>query len=64
MSTLKLNNYYRSQLEKIGNPHVGYAPQVKINSPENGQTNWMALNDESAQELVNWLNENYNVVLK
>lgn len=58
-----LTNYYQSQLDKIGNPHSGYAPQFKLNSSKTGNTNWMAVNDESAQVLVNWLNDHYNVVL-
>lgn len=50
-------NYYNDQLKKIVlNPQ--YYPTVKIIT-ESAETNWMAINPESAQSLVDWLTANF-----
>lgn len=57
-----LTGYYTRQMERIGNPHTDYAPLVKFTHGDT-HTNWMALNDESATELVKWFIAHYNVNL-
>lgn len=71
MKTLKDQSisYYRAQLERIPAGKAGtYAPQIKITqsvtsgtSQQSVSTNWLGLNNESAQELVNWLQTNFQV---
>ena len=52
-------NYYKNQLNRIDTKSE-YAPSIKISS--NGiSTKYMDLNDESANELVLWLKENFNI---
>ena len=50
-------SYYTDQLNRV-NTKQEYPPTFKINSVE-GETKWMNLNQESAQELIDWLMENY-----
>lgn len=57
-----LINYYADELKKIANPRADYAPLIKI-TQGNAKTNWLTLSDESATELVKWLQANYNVDL-
>ena len=56
-----MENYYKYQLSKVKTDGE-YPATVKIssiNSDDNGKTNWMDLNKESAQVLVDWLTEKY-----
>jgi len=62
-SVSDLNNYYESQLEKIGNPNTGYQSKIKISHGEIAglHTNWLSLNNESATIIVNWLQLHYSI---
>ena len=48
-------NYYREQLKKLDTNHCVTAKFVS----NNGETKWIALNKESAIEIVQFLTENY-----
>jgi len=50
-------SYYRNQLNKVVTKSE-FPPKFKITSV-GGDTKWMDLNTESAQELREWLDENY-----
>lgn len=52
------SNYYADQLAKIGKSE--YAPTIVVNH-ETGKTNHLSLNDDSATQLVKWLNDRYKV---
>ena len=57
-------DYYKDQLSRV-NTKGEYKPRFKVCSDKenlNADTKWMELNDESANELVKWLKENYNIV--
>ena len=51
-------SYYRDQLNRV-DTKGDYAPSFQIKS-EKGDTKWLALNKESAQDLREWLDENYD----
>lgn len=53
-------NYYREQLEKLQVDGFDSPASIKITNADKN-TNWLALNNESANELVNWLRANYNI---
>lgn len=55
-----MEKYYEDQLSLIKNPKMGFPAKVKIEH-ETGSTKWLSLNNESAQVLVNWLNENFEI---
>ncbi len=57
-------SYYREQLNKISiNPKSEYASSVKVFGNGNGEdTKHLSLNQESAQDLINWLKDNFNIV--
>jgi hypothetical protein len=48
-------NYYREQLKKLDTNHCVTAKFVS----NNGDTNYLSLNKESATEIVQFLTENY-----
>lgn len=48
-------NYYREQLKKLDTDHCVTAKFVS----NNGDTNYLSLNKESATEIVQFLTENY-----
>ena len=54
--------YYNEELNKAfhSDKPCKYARKIKVTSEE-GNTNWLSLNDESASELVKYLKEHYNV---
>ena len=57
----ELSNYYKDQLSKVDPKKAGtYAASLKI-SHETASTNWLGLNDESANEIYRWLSEYYNL---
>lgn len=51
------SNYYKGQLAKV-KPSKKQPMKVRLDSEE-GFTNWMNLNDESAKELIIWLQNNF-----
>ena len=53
-------NYYKDQLNRIDTKSI-YAPTIKVSDSNGISTKYMDLNDESANELVLWLKENFNV---
>ena len=53
-------NYYKNQLEKIDFTKSHYNPTFQIKH-ESGQTHNMDLNKESAKELKQWLEANFDV---
>ena len=53
-------NYYASELDKIS-PEDNVSIKLRDN---NDDTKWLALNDESANELMKWLIKNYHVNLQ
>ena len=56
-----LNNYYGDQLEKVFTDTKDKTVRsVKIQSWTK-ETNWLTLNDESASQLVKYLQEHYNI---
>jgi hypothetical protein len=58
---MKNRNYYKSELDKV-DAKSGHPANIKITSPGFGNdTKWLSLNDESANELVKWLKQNYNI---
>ena len=66
MYKLKTNTmskgYYKRQLEKVDTKNE-YPASFKVTSP-NGDTNWMNLNEESVNDLREWLDERFPVVPK
>ena len=52
-------SYYRDQLNRV-DTKGDYNPSFQIKS-EKGDTKWMGLNKESAQDLREWLDENYPI---
>lgn len=50
-------NYYLSELNKVDTKDE-YGAQIKIKSAS-GETKWLRLNNESAKEVINFLNNNY-----
>jgi hypothetical protein len=52
-------SYYRDQLNRV-DTKGDYSPSFQIKS-EKGDTKWMGLNKESAQDLREWLDENYPI---
>ena len=54
-----MNNYYQDQLGNIETKGM-YPAMVKIRCTT-GETKWLTLNDESANELVKFLKENFNI---
>ena len=50
-------NYYLSELNKVDTKDE-YGAQIKIKSAT-GETKWLRLNNESAKEVINFLNNNY-----
>lgn len=55
----QLNKYYSQQLEKVSEPH--YKAKIQITQTSGAKTNWLDLNDESANALVKYLKEHYNI---
>lgn len=55
-----MGDYYKDQLNKLGNPRAGYTPSIKITGSAS-YTDDMSLNDESATALVNWLSDHYTI---
>ena len=53
-------NYYKDQLNRIDTKSE-YAPTIKVSGSNGISTKYMNLNDESANELVLWLKENFNI---
>jgi hypothetical protein len=52
--------YYKRQLDNIKPNLTQYAPTVKIFANGNGQdTKHLSLNNESAKELIKWLENNF-----
>lgn len=51
-------NYYRSELENIDTKNQ-YAPTVQIKDANGNKTKNMDINEESAKELVVWLQNNF-----
>lgn len=60
MKTKKAYNYYKDQLSILDPKNENFPTRIKLTGINN-QTKWMSLNDESANELVQWLKENYNI---
>lgn len=58
-------DYYSNQLDVI-QPAVNdeYGIKVKFTSSANGDTKYMSLNDESASAIVEFLFNNYTLMLK
>jgi hypothetical protein len=52
-------NYYEAQLQKLGKTGNGFSTQIKLIGEK--ETNWLALNDESATAIVKMLTENFNI---
>lgn len=53
-------NYYQDELSKVETKSI-YPANLKIRSIS-GETKWLNLNDESANELIKWLKDNFNIV--
>jgi hypothetical protein len=53
----QITNYYKNQLDKV-KPSEKQPMKVRLDSRE-GFTNWLDLNDESAKELIIWLQNNF-----
>jgi hypothetical protein len=51
-----MQNYYKSELKKLDTS--GRDMKIKITG-ENGQTNWLNLNTESAPIIADWLLVNF-----
>lgn len=51
-------SYYKTQLNRINLDSV-YAPKIKIRGGVDGETNYIDINKESAQALVDWLTVNF-----
>ncbi len=52
-----MNNYYTKQLEKLSlAPGQSLALQIRDSK---GQTNWLDLNNESAQAIIDFLSNNF-----
>lgn len=49
----KLNNYYKSNLNKLGNLKLHSSIQIRC---ESKKTNYFAINKESKRELINFIN--------
>lgn len=56
---MNLNKYYADELKKVSCPH--YNANIQIKQTNGNKTKWLALNDESATELVKYLKEHYNI---
>jgi len=52
-------NYYKSELDRI-NFHCLYSPTVQFKD-ENGATKNMAVNQESAKEIIKKLKKEFNI---
>ena len=52
-------SYYKRELDSVLNDgKLGeYPPTIKVYS-QFGSTKWLSLNEESAKELIKWLNTN------
>lgn len=54
------NNYYKNQLDKVVEQHLRKEDTMKVRiSSSHGFTHWMDLNNESAKELILWLQNNF-----
>ena len=54
------SDYYKSQLEKVKVGATEYSPTIKVFANGNGNdTKHIDLNNESATELIQWLNDNF-----
>jgi hypothetical protein len=57
---MQRSDYYKSQLDDVKPNLTQYAPTVKIFANGNGQdTKHLSLNNESAKELIKWLENNF-----
>jgi hypothetical protein len=57
---MQRSDYYKSQLDNVKPNLTQYAPTVKIFANGNGQdTKHLSLNNESAKELIKWLENNF-----
>jgi hypothetical protein len=53
-------SYYQSELERVSGDNPEYPRSIQIR--DNGKdTKWLSLNDESATELVNYLEKHYKI---
>lgn len=52
--------YYEDQLARVGSPEPNTLTAKFIHT-KGPFTNWLAINKDSAQVLVNWLNSQYNL---
>jgi hypothetical protein len=60
--TTENSKYYNSELSKVNIGATKYAPTFKIFANGNGQdTKHISLNNESAKELINFLQTNFNL---
>jgi hypothetical protein len=55
---MKTTNYYESQLNKIEQKGE-FAPKLKVSGANDKETHWLDINEESAKELVKWLQTNF-----
>ena len=54
------NNYYKNQLDKVVEQHLRKEDTMKVRiSSSHGFTHWMDLNNESAKELILWVQNNF-----
>lgn len=53
-------NYYQNQLDSLDVKNAEYPATVKIRA-DSKSTNFISLNDESANLISKWLNENYKI---
>lgn len=55
-----MTNYYQDQLQAVTATHDPKFPfQVKITNGFGDSTKWLALNEESAKSLVDWLRNTF-----
>lgn len=60
--TTETSKYYNSELSKVNIGATEYTPTFKIFANGNGQdTKHISLNNESAKELINFLQANFNL---
>ena len=55
-----MENYYKSELDKVKVGQTEYAPTIKVFANGNGEnTKNLSLNEESARVLIEWLQNNF-----
>jgi hypothetical protein len=61
MATLADYNYYEEQISKVDHISSNDRMRLKIETESGKSTNWLPLNDQSAEVLIKFLRDNYNV---